>query len=130
MKLYIPSTGGYHNITHVDSSTPFSAISHSSPIGMSMADLSMLNNYDNTNNEAELPPYNIEPLSEIVGVDNIQLMETTSENDGSGTLPGNVIAVIVTLTSAIFFVIVCILGFVLTETVCRRDGSKVAPYVS
>lgn len=51
--------------------------------------------------------------------------------DGSG-IPPAVLAVIISLSAAVFFVIVCIVGFIIAEYACRREGgfrqTKVAPF--
>ena len=121
MRLYIRP--GYHNISHTEKGTPFSAISHAAPLGMRLGDL--------TGSADVFPVYNLGPSpSSTTEQSQENGVDVSSDNEDSEGLPANVIAIIVTLTSAIFFVVVCILGFVLAETVCRRGNGKVAPYVT
>lgn len=131
IKLVLPP--GTHNISHIITGAPFSAVSQASPLGMRMMAMDSGGKISEYNKQVFSSTYNIKASGNeqeifVSDTNKIELMETSATNDGgSGSLPANVIAVIVTLTSAVFFVIVCILGFVVTETVCRRTSNKIFP---
>lgn len=58
--------------------------------------------------------------------------ETSSGHTSGAALSSSVIAVIVSLSSAVFFVIACIVGFLAAEVLCRAKSyrtSKVTPFI-
>lgn len=62
---------------------------------------------------------------------NFHETDSYSDNNGQG-LSSTVIAVIVSLATAVFFVVACIVGFLAAEFVCRRENfpsAKVSPYI-
>ena len=120
--------GGLHNLSHHSSYALFVATSYGYPLGMRLQIL-QLNNSLNRNDI--FITENPERSNEL---DNLQEKYQEKEKDEDKRLKSSTIAVIVSLCSGVFFVIVCIVGFVIAEFVCNSkepslfSRGKVAPF--
>ena len=107
--------GGLHNLSHHFSNAFFVATSYGYPLGMRLLDLPSVRN----------------DIQYIIDKKPQSSNEGTSEEDN--TITSFTIAVIVSLCSGVFFVIVCIVGFIIAEFVCNSKEpffgrGKVAPF--
>ena len=133
-------TDGRHNLSHDTESGVFAAMSYGFPLGMRMVELPG-ETYDITYTAEEekldlsvdtfTKPQNSVPVvpplsqadimtSQMNRVD-AAVRESYEDQLDAGWSPA-VLAVIISLSAAVFFVIACILGFLVAELVCKGDG--------
>ena len=124
--------GGLHNLSHESPQVLFSATSYGYPLGMKLLDLPVVG-------VAGGGGYQYVPAGKVSGGSPGEEEEYLSRryrgnSAGGDGLSSSVIAVIVSLCSGVFFVIVCIVGFVIAEFFCNGkepsifSRAKIAPF--
>ena len=143
--------GGRHNLSHYSQGALFAAMSYGYPLGMRMQDLAALEESQKSSTphrratstlSVQKPlkttpaPATVKIITNKAAVNrdkgiNEAMAQPNSYTSADQSISPTVIAVIVSLSAAVFFVIVCIVGFLVAEFVCRREGgfrtAKVAP---
>lgn len=116
---------GLHNLSHLNASALFAAMSYGYPLGMRLLELPVVDTVQyriSTHNGSELvlnytlgDPDGDTPPRDLRD----PYFKEKYENTESGGISSSLIAVVISLCSGVLLVIVCIVGFVLAELVCN-----------
>lgn len=151
--IQLAVNGGFHNLSHYSADALFAAMCYGYPLGMGLKDLPSTSFESNSSDT--VPSHHPESTDfitekmEYITTTHVPIIHYEVHEDSKGSpveihqhyihprsrgVSHTMIAVIVSLCSAIFFVIACILGFLVAECVCRRDetfrSAKVVPLVN
>lgn len=131
--IQLSVNGGRHNLSHDSDHGLFAAMSYGYPLGMRMVELSdttyevtyHAGTFDEeTYTQARGSKPVLQPLEESMtshGHVGAAVREIDYENPDAGLSPA-VLAVIISLSASVFFVIACILGFLVAELMCKGDS--------
>ena len=118
--------GGVHNLSHHYANALFAATSYGYPLGMRLLDLPSVADavtYEIHTQNGTVTLYNGSVDLDGPPESNKKFPHKNYDNNSDEGISASVIAVIVSLCSGVFFVIACIVGFIVAEFLCNRENS-------